>query len=62
MLDAPNMIQIIGNFGFPIAITVYLLIRFENRLDGLRNAIDNLANNIGNIELHKGGSSWHPLT
>jgi hypothetical protein len=54
VLDAPNMIQMVGNFGFPIAITVYLLIRFENRLDGLKAAIDNLAKNIAGIERNKG--------
>lgn len=50
MLDGPSMIQMIGNFGFPIMITVYLLHRFENRLDSLKDAIIELSKNISEIE------------
>lgn len=32
----------IGNFGFPIVITVYLLIRFEKKIDSLNNTIQDL--------------------
>ncbi len=45
-----EFIQIIGNFGFPVAITIYLLVRFENRLELLRVSIDNLTKIIGNLE------------
>lgn len=30
-----DFVNILGNFGFPIAITVYLLFRFEKKLDKL---------------------------
>ncbi|MGN7118102.1 YvrJ family protein [Lysinibacillus odysseyi] len=49
MMDQ-EFIQIIGNFGFPVAITIYLLVRFENRLELLRVSIDNLTKIIGNLE------------
>ena len=45
-----EFIQIIGNFGFPVAVTIYLLVRFENRLELLRTSIDNLSKNIDNHE------------
>jgi hypothetical protein len=33
----------IGNFGFPIVITGYLLLRFEKRIDHLTHSIRSLA-------------------
>lgn len=30
----------VGNFGFPIVVSVYLLIRFENKIDKLTESID----------------------
>ncbi|WP_230932285.1 YvrJ family protein [Priestia sp. TSO9] len=32
----------IGNFGFPIVISIYLLIRFEKRIEVLTTAINEL--------------------
>jgi hypothetical protein len=37
---------LIGNFGFPIVITGYLLIRMEAKIDKLTEAIENLSNKI----------------
>jgi len=37
--DVTLWISIIGNFGFPIAITIYLFIRFERKLDKLETVI-----------------------
>ena len=34
-----ELMQLIGNVGFPIAVAVYLLIRFEKRLEELRDAV-----------------------
>ena len=45
MIDG-GMFQIIGNFGFPIAIAVYLLMRFEGKIDSLRNSVELLSNDI----------------
>lgn len=35
----PQWIMILGNFGFPIAITIYLFIRFEKKLEKLEAVI-----------------------
>ncbi|MBO8159068.1 YvrJ family protein [Thermosyntropha sp.] len=34
-----EMLGIIGNVGFPIAVAVYLLVRIENKLNSLTEAI-----------------------
>ena len=44
-----EFIQIIGNFGFPVAITIYLLLRFEKRIDSLNSSIDKLSNIINDL-------------
>lgn len=36
----------IGNYGFPILISAYLLIRMESKIDGLSNSINELSKNI----------------
>jgi hypothetical protein len=33
----------VGNLGFPIVVSIYLLVRLENKLDGLTSAINDLA-------------------
>lgn len=38
-----DFLTAIGNFGFPIVITGYLLIRMESKLDKLTDAINTLA-------------------
>ena len=44
MITEPfDWITIIGNFGFPIAITVYLFIRFEKKLENLALSINKLS-------------------
>lgn len=36
-----NFIELIGNFGFPIVVSAFLLIRIENRLNKInQNLID----------------------
>ncbi|NLY21614.1 MAG: YvrJ family protein [Tissierellia bacterium] len=37
---------VIANVGFPIAITMYLLVRIEGRLSELNKTIQNLNNSI----------------
>ena len=41
-----ELFQILGNFGFPITIAIYLLMRFEGKIDSLRNSIELLSNNL----------------
>lgn len=43
MLDEQSFVQLVGNFGFPIVITMYLLHRFEKKIEGLEHAIQSLA-------------------
>ncbi|TYR78890.1 YvrJ family protein [Priestia megaterium] len=46
VIELPQWITILGNFGFPIAITVYLFVRFEKKLDKLENVIIQLSDVI----------------
>lgn len=41
-MDIPQIVGILGNFGFPVLIAIYLLIRFEKRIEGLTEAINQL--------------------
>lgn len=45
-----KFIDIIGNVGFPIAISLYLLIRIEGKLEILTNSINNLSNIMNKFE------------
>lgn len=38
------IIESIGNFGFPIAVSIYLLVRIEGKLESLTTSINTLAN------------------
>ncbi|WP_408638601.1 YvrJ family protein [Romboutsia weinsteinii] len=40
------MQTLIANVGFPIAISMYLLIRIEGKLASLTSSIDSLSSNI----------------
>jgi hypothetical protein len=39
VIEFPQWITIVGNFGFPIAITIYLFSRFEKKLEKLEIVI-----------------------
>ena len=41
-MDITQIVGILGNFGFPVMIAIYLLIRFEKRIEGLTEAITQL--------------------
>ena len=47
-----NLEVLIANVGFPIAISMYLLIRIEGKLSILTNSINQLSNNI--LSINKG--------
>lgn len=51
--ETPVWVAIIANFGFPIAITIYLFIRFEKRLEELEKVITNLSNTIKELTTRK---------
>ncbi|MCM3638707.1 YvrJ family protein [Sporosarcina luteola] len=46
MGDYEALVNLISNFGFPIVITVYLLHRFEKKIDTLVENINKLSNAI----------------
>ncbi|HEY5562147.1 MAG TPA: YvrJ family protein [Clostridiaceae bacterium] len=41
-----ELIKIVSNLGFPIAVSLYLLIRFEAKIELLSSSINNLTNVI----------------
>lgn len=41
-----ELIGLVGNVGFPVAVSAYLLIRLEKQLDSLSNSINKLNNII----------------
>lgn len=48
-VDLPDWVPLVGNFGFPIAITIYLFIRFEGKIGELEKVINNLSKVIENL-------------
>jgi hypothetical protein len=46
-----SMIGIIGNVGFPIAISMYLLVRIEAKLESLTNSINALSAVINKLRI-----------
>lgn len=44
-----EFVQVLGNFGFPVALVIYLLFRFEKRIDKLRESIDKLSEIINDM-------------
>ncbi|MCW6653580.1 YvrJ family protein [Aerococcaceae bacterium NML191292] len=38
--------NLIGNFGFPIALVFYFLLRFEKKIDELSNTLQSLTNHM----------------
>ena len=45
-----ELIDLVANIGFPIAVSVYLLVRIEGKLEGLTNSINNLSQTINSIK------------
>lgn len=45
-----EIVKLISNLGFPIAISLYLLIRIESKLEGLTISINNLSQSINSIK------------
>ncbi|MFD2680921.1 YvrJ family protein [Bacillus seohaeanensis] len=51
-VDLPIWVALLGNFGFPIAITIYLFVRFERKIEKLETVIMQLSDVIKEIK-HK---------
>lgn len=41
-MEINELMSLIGNAGFPIAVSAYLLIRLEKQIDSLSNSINKL--------------------
>ena len=41
-METNELMNLIGNVGFPVAISAYLLIRLENKIVGLTSSINKL--------------------
>ncbi|MCA1055030.1 YvrJ family protein [Rossellomorea aquimaris] len=46
-------VQLLGNFGFPVAVTLFLLVKFEKKLEQLELAILALSKDVSNQEERK---------
>ena len=44
-----DFFNILSNFGFPVAVSVYLLVRFESKIDKMQDKIDNLSQVIKDL-------------
>lgn len=45
-----DLMQMVTNLGFPAIVTMYLLIRIEDKLENLSNSINALSTNINNFK------------
>lgn len=45
-----EVVNLVANLGFPIAISLYLLIRIEGKLESLTSSINNLSQTINSIK------------
>ncbi|MGI1660160.1 MAG: YvrJ family protein [Desulfitobacterium sp.] len=50
-----DILNIVGNFGFPIAVSIYLLVRIEGKLNELTSSITELAKAIAILEVKGDG-------
>jgi len=47
-----EILTMIANFGFPIAVSAYLLVRIEGKLEKLTAAITDLAKVVGGMKIN----------
>jgi len=52
-----ELLKAIANWGFPIVVSVYLLVRIEAKLDALEQAIKDLSLTIARINGSLGGKN-----
>ena len=53
-----EMLKIVGNVGFPIAVAAFLLLRVEQRMDSLTSAIAELREAILILPREAAGTTW----
>lgn len=54
-----EMLKMIGNVGFPIAVAAFLLVRVEQRMDDLTAAITELREAILMLPRETSGAAWN---
>lgn len=52
-----EILKLMGNFGFPIVVSAYLLVRIEGKLDELSTSITGLAKAIAILEVKGEGKA-----
>ncbi|GGD23631.1 YvrJ family protein [Pontibacillus salipaludis] len=52
-MDYLVFIQLLGNFGFPIAVTMFLLVKFDKKLDKLEEAVYSLPQSADKLKEKK---------
>ena len=50
MMAMEQFLSQIGNFGFPLVLAIYLLLRFEKKIESLTAVISHLENTINKKE------------
>ena len=49
---------LIANVGFPVAVSIYLLVRLESKLETLTNSINELSSNIISLKSNYAPYRW----
>lgn len=52
-----EILQMVGNFGFPIVVSAYLLVRIEGKLQALSVSITELAKAVAVLEVKGEGKA-----
>lgn len=52
-----DILKLVGNFGFPIVVSAYLLVRIEGKLGELSTSITELAKAIAVLEVRGEGKA-----
>ncbi|MGM9898261.1 MAG: YvrJ family protein [Enterococcus faecalis] len=48
-----DLLLTIGNYGFPLILAIYLLVRFESKIQALTNSIDELKDTMSDCQRNK---------
>lgn len=49
MSDLSSLLNMVNNSGFPIVISIYLLLRFEKKIESLNTIMQNISTKIEKI-------------
>lgn len=52
-----DFLKLVGNFGFPMVVSAYLLVRIEGKLNALSSSITELAKAIAVLEVRGEGKA-----